>query len=609
MVRRQRPFVSHHREVTLMLFHHRDEHISGQRQVFLLKNAAHGGGLLHQVGHFIAEGRVFGDSSAHFSGQSVDLPLDASPTLVHIHDDRIGSHHVKIGAGLLDGQLRRAQGPQPTRGRPTLHTGVLEGDHLVAQQSHQPADGAREGHSRLVPAHGHGEAQGGDQLRQQPGQDFRCGPAFLYFSCDHVLSAIYLPHFQLINTDALSFGKALSRLGRLALYIVSHSGWRALDQFFPILLFGSQALDVDRQPSWGARHPYRAVLQSRFGQEFGCLLPQLLDSRRQIGGGQFLRPYFQQQVLGSFSGSFSLFSLPLWPGGIFYHPRALQAGEAHLLPLGDIGLSHLPGQVAHAGEVVRPLGHPDRPSGVQQVESVGAAEDIVVGGNNQAAGQGAASFGLVHLEKPGQGLHVGLLEGIGAVLDLLGQQDVAVAQPRPPVNLPHAAHALQEHDDALQAIGQLHRDRVEGESAGLLKIGVLADLQAVQPDLPTQAPGPQGRALPVVLDEADIVLAGVDAQSLQALEVELLGVAGVRLEDDLVLDVHLHAVGVLAIAAVVGAVGGLHVPHVPGLRPQDAQHGGRVHGAGPYFLTVRLPDDASLLGPEMLQAHDDLLER
>ena len=46
--------------------------------------------------------------------------------------------------------------------------------------------------------------------------------------------------------------------------------------------------------------------------------------------------------------------------------------------------------------------------------------------------------------------------------------------------------------------------------------------------------------------------ADVDAEGLERLEVELLGVAGVGLEDDLELRVRLEAVQVLAVAGVVG---------------------------------------------------------
>ncbi len=122
-------------------------------------------------------------------------------------------------------------------------------------------------------------------MGEQPGQNFRCGPALLYFGRHHVLPTVHLSHFQVVNANALSSGKAQGRFGRFALGIVGHFGRRTLDQLFPVLLFGSQTLNVDHQPPRGARHPYRAVLQSRFGQELWCLLSELLDGRGQISSG------------------------------------------------------------------------------------------------------------------------------------------------------------------------------------------------------------------------------------------------------------------------------------------------------------------------------------
>ena len=64
----------------------------------------------------------------------------------------------------------------------------------------------------------------------------------------------------------------------------------------------------------------------------------------------------------------------------------------------------------------------------------------------------------------------------------------------------------------------------------LLEVGELGDLQAVEPDLPAEAPRADGGLLPVVLDEADVVGCEVDAQRLQAAEVLLLRVARLGLE-------------------------------------------------------------------------------
>jgi hypothetical protein len=63
---------------------------------------------------------------------------------------------------------------------------------------------------------------------------------------------------------------------------------------------------------------------------------------------------------------------------------------------------------------------------------------------------------------------------------------------------------------------------------------------------------------------------------------------------------HLHAVGVLTVAGIVGANRGLDVGHVPGLRAEHAQEGGRVHGAGSHLGVIGLPDQAALVGPKVL---------
>ncbi len=78
---------------------------------------------------------------------------------------------------------------------------------------------------------------------------------------------------------------------------------------------------------------------------------------------------------------------------------------------------------------------------------------------------------------------------------------------------------MQEHDDALQAVGQLYRHGIKVKATGLLEVGVLADLLPVEPHLPAQPPGTQGGTFPVVLHKAHVVLAHVDADGLQAAEV------------------------------------------------------------------------------------------
>ena len=70
----------------------------------------------------------------------------------------------------------------------------------------------------------------------------------------------------------------------------------------------------------------------------------------------------------------------------------------------------------------------------------------------------------------------------------------------------------------------------------------------------------------------------------------------------------LEAVGVLAVAAVLGTARGLYVGGVPVLGADGAQECGRVHGACTHFHVERLEDHAALAGPELLQAQDQFLE-
>ena len=62
------------------------------------------------------------------------------------------------------------------------------------------------------------------------------------------------------------------------------------------------------------------------------------------------------------------------------------------------------------------------------------------------------------------------------------------------------------------------------EAAQLLEVRELGGLHAVDPDLPALAPGAQRGALPVVLDEAHVVLGEVDAERLERAQVDVLDV-------------------------------------------------------------------------------------
>jgi len=231
-----------------------------------------------------------------------------------------------------------------------------------------------------------------------------------------------------------------------------------------------------------------------------------------------------------------------------------------------------------------------------------------MGGHDEAPSDAAARLSLVQLKEPEQAVHVGHLKVVRAGLDLAAQAELAVGEVVVPANLGERTHTLQHHDDALEPIGEFHGDWVQLQSAGLLEVGVLADLLPVQPHFPAQAPGAECRGLPVVFDKAHVVHGRINAEGSQAVQVALLRVAGIRLQDHLVLVVLLPAVGVLAVAPVRRPHRRLEVGDVPGLGTQHPQGRGRVQRAGADLAVVRMPDHTTVIGPELAEAHDNSLE-
>ena len=112
-----------------------------------------------------------------------------------------------------------------------------------------------------------------------------------------------------------------------------------------------------------------------------------------------------------------------------------------------------------------------------------------------------------------QQLGVGVLEIVAGIFLLGLQEDVAIgdlvlALAAIEVEIEHAVDALHIHGEPLEPVGQLAGDGIAVEAADLLEIGELRHLHAVAPHLPAEPPGAERRALPVVLDEADVVLQG-----------------------------------------------------------------------------------------------------
>ena len=122
-----------------------------------------------------------------------------------------------------------------------------------------------------------------------------------------------------------------------------------------------------------------------------------------------------------------------------------------------------------------------------------------------------------------------------------------------PCDVIDVLHALDIHRKAFKAIGDLNRDGLDVVTADLLEICELRDLHAVQPDLPAEPPRTEGRRLPVILNKANVMFRGTDAEPGKTLEIELLDVVRRRLHDNLELMMLIEPVRIVPIAAVCGS--------------------------------------------------------
>jgi hypothetical protein len=187
----------------------------------------------------------------------------------------------------------------------------------------------------------------------------------------------------------------------------------------------------------------------------------------------------------------------------------------------------------HPADVALPFGYADRAPGIEDVEVVAALDDRVVRGKRKpfeglavelegaalpllvAEAQQDRDLLLVLLEEALLKVDVCLLEVIGAPLPLGALVEVTVADAWGPLQLVHIVDVLQVHRDPLEPVGQLAAYRFAVDAATLLEVGELADLEPIEPHLPTEAPCAERRRLPVVLDETDVVVARVGAEGAQ----------------------------------------------------------------------------------------------
>jgi len=80
-----------HRKVTLVLFHHRDQHIRRELKVRGVKFSQQRSRCFHQLIHFIQQHLVNDRRAAHFSAQTINLRADRIPAFLRIQQNPLAA--------------------------------------------------------------------------------------------------------------------------------------------------------------------------------------------------------------------------------------------------------------------------------------------------------------------------------------------------------------------------------------------------------------------------------------------------------------------------------------------------------------------------------------
>ena len=510
--------------------------------------------------------------------------------------------HLLVDGGAGDNMVAGAQDAMTARGVAARHVSKGDGHDVLAQKAADPADRTHERRVLVAPALGAvvGPLQAGDGLLAQGRQDrsSRSGRNVL-LGKDVLTTVGVLATDQILGSHTELTGEALGGLGGVTVRVEGNVGRGATLDLVNLIGRGGDVGHECSQTTRTRDHADLAVGQTGLVETLGDHGAKLLDGIVQRCGGHFLRTDLKQEILSVCHGLRHLAFLV----GIL-----VDSGD-----LGHIGLAARLGDGADTQDVVGTLDRRQSAAGIEQIESVAALHDAVVCGQRQLALQAGMALGLVVVKLLTHHLDVGDLKVIGTEFALVLEEHVAVGHGRAigqvaPHQIVDRVDALGVHGDTLQAIGNLDGHGVDLDAAHLLEVRKLRDLHTVEPDLPAKAPGAERRALPVVLDKADVMVVGVQANGGKRPQVELLGVDRRGLNEHLELIVVLHAVGVLAVAAVGGTAARLRIAGAPLGGTERAQRGRGMEGTGTDLGVIGLHNDAALLAPVLLEAQDDVLE-
>src|SRR5713226_6854914 len=124
----------------------------------------------------------------------------------------------------------------------------------------------------------------------------------------------------------------------------------------------------------------------------------------------------------------------------------------------------------------------------------------------------------MQLELRANRCRIAAVEAVHRKLLLLRQPDVSVTLVLGPAQIVDALNPLQKRADALQPVSQLDRDRIQVDSAALLEVSELRNLEPVEQYLPADPPGTERRRLPVVFLKPNVMFLEVDSDRGETLQ-------------------------------------------------------------------------------------------
>ena len=252
-----RPFDA---ETLLVTLHAGQQHLGRDFQIGGVKIAQQRHGVFHQPLHLFQQSVTPEHLAAGGLRQLVAALHDDLPAGGRVHGDGALSGH--------DGQIVRrtgdaeragpvdavAAGLTPGRDRPHA-----EGDDLLVQQGHDPAQGTRIGQRMRSPAHALGKGEARNDGRADLRQQIAYRRPARTLAHRHIFALVRLDAVDVRHRQAVRARKAFKSLGRIAGGVIGGAHRRAGDFLLPFLLDGIHILDDDRGAPGRAHDPQFAV--------------------------------------------------------------------------------------------------------------------------------------------------------------------------------------------------------------------------------------------------------------------------------------------------------------------------------------------------------------